>query len=64
MKRNVIFLVCLIISTMVFGQNETKQINVDVEEVQVTPPTFAGVLNADELFNVGNSLAIFIFQSF
>ena len=58
MKRNVIFLICLISSIVVFGQNETKQINVEVEEVRVAPPKFAGVLNADELFNVGNSSPI------
>ena len=34
----------------VFGQKETKQINVDVEEVKVTPPKFTGVLNAVEHF--------------
>lgn len=53
MKRNVIFLICLTISTMVFGQNETKQINVDVKEVEVTPPKFTGVENAISNFEVG-----------
>jgi len=58
MKASVIFLICLISSIVVFGQNETKQINVNVEEVQVTPPKFTGVLNSDELFDTGKSLAI------
>jgi hypothetical protein len=42
----------------VFGQNETKQINVDVEEVKVTPPKFTGVENATVLYEVGISSLI------
>ncbi|MEN8117891.1 MAG: energy transducer TonB [Bacteroidota bacterium] len=53
MKRNVIFLICLIASIVVFGQNETK--HVEVDEVQVTPPKFTGVLNAMALFEAGKS---------
>lgn len=58
MKKNVIFLICLMITVMVFGQNETQNLMVNVEEVQVTPPKFAGTFNANELFNVGKSSPI------
>ena len=44
MKKYVIILISLMATIAVFGQNETKQINVDVEEVQVTPPKFTGAL--------------------
>ena len=50
MKTCVIILFCLISSMAVLGQNETKQINVDVDEVQVTPPKFTGVENAAEMY--------------
>lgn len=52
MKKSVIFLICLMTTIAVFGQKETKHVN--VEEVQVTPPKFSGVHNAQELFNKGN----------
>jgi tetratricopeptide (TPR) repeat protein len=58
MKRYVIFLICLTATIAVFGQNETIQINRDVEEVKVTPPKFTGVLNADKLYDAGKSSAI------
>jgi TonB family protein len=45
MKKSVIFLICLIVSFMVFGQNETKNLMVDIEEVEVTPPKFTGIEN-------------------
>lgn len=41
MKKSVIFLFCLILTVMVFGQNETKMVKID--EVEVTPPKFTGV---------------------
>jgi hypothetical protein len=58
MKKNVIFLICLITSIGVFGQNETKQINVQVEEVKVTPPKFIGVENASGFYVIGESSLI------
>ena len=58
MKKYVIFIVCLISSIMVFGQDETKQINVEVDEVKVTPPKFTGIENATASSNTGESALI------
>ena len=54
MKKNVVFLISMILSVVVFGQNETKQINVNVDEVQVTPPKFTGVENSTAYFDLDN----------
>lgn len=54
MRKYVILLVCMVISGMVFGQNETKML--DVKEVKVTPPKFAGITTADVLKENNSSL--------
>jgi TonB family protein len=48
MKREVIFLLCMMITIFAFGQEEKQglQVNVDVDEVKVTPPTFTGIENS------------------
>ena len=58
MKKSVIFFASMILSVAVFGQNVTKQISVDVDEVQVTPPKFTGMQNATESFNARESSKI------
>lgn len=45
MKKYVIFLMCLILSILVFGQEEIKELKVNLEEVEVTPPKFTGIKN-------------------
>lgn len=56
MKRNVIFLVCVLLATIAFGQNKTTHVKVD--EIQVTPPKFTGDMNATELFYAEKSSPI------
>lgn len=51
MKTSVIFFICLISSIVVFGQNETKKINLNAEEVQSTSPKFTGVVNSVEMYS-------------
>ena len=50
MKKTAIFLFSLTFSLMVFGQIETKDLMVNLEEVVVTPPKFTGVENAAVIF--------------
>ncbi len=45
MKKTAIFLFSLTLSLMVFGQIETKDLMVNLEEVEVTPPNFTGIEN-------------------
>ncbi|NQU53531.1 MAG: energy transducer TonB [Bacteroidetes bacterium] len=55
MKKYLIILVCLILSLMVFGQKETKNLMVDIEEVEVTPPKFTGIENVAATLETDNS---------
>lgn len=55
MKKYVIFLICLIMSFMTFGQDEIKDVMIDVEEVEVSPPEFTGIQNATTILNSDNS---------
>jgi len=46
MKTTVIYLLCMILSGIAFGQNEeVKMKHVDVDEVNVVPPKFTGISN-------------------
>lgn len=58
MKSNVIFLICLILSFMAFGQEETKDVMVDVEEVSVTPPKFTRIENVSIAPVIDNSMLL------
>ena len=54
MKTIIIFLLCMILSGITFGQiEEEKMRHVDVDEVQVVPPKFTGVKNAIPLLKEG-----------
>ncbi len=47
MKREIIFLLCMVVSIITFGQNQDQKL---LEEVKVTPPKFVGsVLAMDHL---------------
>jgi hypothetical protein len=58
MKKNVIFIACIILSIMVLGQNETKNQVVNEKKVEGTTPKFVGIKDATAFFNVDNSLLI------
>ena len=58
MKKNAIFLICLILSIMAIGQNETQNLKVDIEEVEVTPPRFTGIENGAAILVTDYSLLI------
>jgi tetratricopeptide (TPR) repeat protein len=58
MKKNAIFLICLILSIMAIGQSETQNLKVDKEEVEVTPPKFTGIENGAAILEADNSLPI------
>lgn len=53
MKKNVIFLICLILSMIAIGQNETQKM-VDIDEVEVSPPKFTGIENVATYSNAEN----------
>ncbi len=55
MKKFVIFLFCLTLSLMVFGQVETKDLVINLEEVEVTPPKFTGVENVAAILQANNT---------
>ena len=57
MKKNAIFLVCLIMSIMAIGQSEIQKQGV-LEEVKVTPPKFTGIENGAAILETDNSLLI------
>lgn len=63
MKKYLILMMCLISSAMIFGQNETKNVMVDIEEVSVTPPKFTGIENAAAILETDNSSMINRFLS-
>lgn len=50
MKTSVFFLICLLLSVMAFGQKVTTNADVDIDEVEVSPPKFTGVINATAYF--------------
>lgn len=56
MKKNVIFLICLMFSLVAIGQNEKKALTGDIDEVQVSPPKFTGIKNATTGLNPDNSV--------
>jgi len=58
MKKNAIFLICLIISIMAIGQSETQNPKADQEQVKVTPPKFTGIENGAAILEIDNSLFI------
>ncbi len=58
MKKNAIFLICLILSIMAIGQSETQNQRVDIEEVEVTPPKFTGIENGAAILEADNSLMV------
>ena len=55
MKKFVIFLFCLTLPLMVFAQTETKDLVVNLEEVEVTPPKFIGLENAAAILQANNA---------
>ena len=55
MKKNVIFLICLILSIMAIGQNESQ--NVKMED-DVTLPEFTAVENVTHVLKADNSLLV------
>ncbi len=55
MKKFVIFLFCLTLPLMVFAQTETKELMVNLEEVEVTPPKFTGIENVADVLQVNNA---------
>ena len=57
MKKNALFLICLILSIMAIGQSETQKQRV-IKEVEVTPPKFTGIENAAAILETDNSLLI------
>jgi len=57
MKKSVIFLICLSVSIMAFGQNEMKNVLKNAE-VEVTPPHFTGVKNVTVVPEVEKTLLI------
>ncbi len=58
MKKIVIFLFCLTLSLIVFGQIETKNLMVNLEEVEVTPPKFTGVENVAAILEADRCASI------
>jgi hypothetical protein len=56
MKKYVIFLVGMVLSVMVFGQNGTKMVG--VKEVEVIPPKFTGTENVKATVEEDNSLSL------
>jgi len=58
MKKNAIFLICLILSIMAIGQSETQNLKVDLEGVEVTPPKFTGIENGAAILEADNSLLV------
>ena len=55
MKKTVIFLFSLMLSLMAFGQIETKDLMINLEEVEVTPPMFTGVENVVAILQTNNT---------
>ena len=58
MKKNAIFLICLILSVVAIGQSETQNPKVDQEQVKVTLPQFTGIENSAAILETDNSLLI------
>lgn len=58
MKKNAIFLVCLILSIMAIGQSETQNLKMDQEEDEVTPPKFTAIENGAAILEADNSLLV------
>jgi len=56
MKKIVNFLICLIFSVMAIGQNETQNLEVSLEESEVTPPKFTGIENPAAFPEADNSV--------
>lgn len=54
MKQSLIVLLCLFFACLAFGQDETKQINIEVEELEVTPPKFTGIMNSATFFTLSD----------
>jgi len=55
MKKIVNFLICLIISIMAIGQNETQNSEVGLDESEVSPPIFTGNENGVAFPEADNS---------
>jgi len=51
MKKSIICLVCLLVSFVVFGQNETKNVDPNTEKSSMLTPQFTGIDNANKLLN-------------
>ena len=58
MKKTVIFLFGLMLSLMVFGQTETKDLMINLEEVEVTPPMFTGVKNVAAILHANSTVLV------
>ena len=58
MKKYFILLVCLTVSIIAFGQNETRNVMVNIGEVEVTPPQFTGIENVADMAKPDKSLLI------
>jgi hypothetical protein len=56
MKKIVNFLICLIFSATAIGQNETQNLEVDLEEFEISPPKFTGIENGAAFLEAENSV--------
>lgn len=57
MKKYLIFLICLTVSIIVFGQNKSQN-SVNIEGIEVAPPQFTGIENVVMLTNADKSQLI------
>lgn len=51
MKKIIITLMCLMVVLVAIGQSDRLDLIADVEEVEVTPPSFTGIENTASIFN-------------
>lgn len=58
MKKYFILLVCLTVSIIAFGQSETRDVMVNIGEVEVAPPQFTGIENVADMAKPDKSLLI------
>jgi len=58
MKKNAIFLICLLLSMMAVGQNETQKKFKEIKEVEFSPPKFTGIENGTSIKETNSSSLI------
>jgi len=58
MKKIVNFLICLTLSLVAIGQNETQSLTVEIEGIEVTPPKFTGSEYRAAILDADHSLLI------